>query len=309
MKTSHMREFVVLSQSGGFREAARRLYISQPALSNHIKALEEEIGCLLVDRENGNALTNEGLVFLDAAQSVLMSMDRAIDECRRIAAHRDALNEPARVQVHMMFSEARQALSRLCDRPYEFVLYEWGRPLLHRFVHDEADIMVTYNVREHRLLRSEAEGLGLLHESLGVEHCSVAMRADHPLAGKALTREALCSATFVVLSANEFGYWKTIIPQIIGGSCEPDIRLLPVSSMVNMEIVDLQDNVLLCMSKMVHQFFGVRDDCVVFDLIDGKPITMKTGLIYRPNTGNENVEAALSALRLGLAADSPDAVR
>ncbi|MDO5023322.1 LysR family transcriptional regulator [Slackia piriformis] len=309
MKTGHMREFITLSQSGGFREAARKLYISQPALSNHIKAIEEEVGCLLIDRENGNGLTAEGLVFLDAAQSALMTIDCAIEECRRVHSIRGEKNEPARVQVHTMFIEARQALSRLCERPYEFVLYEWSRPLLHRFVNNEADVMVTYDANEHRMLKAEADGLGLTCETLGVDFCSVAMKSDNPLAAGPLTKESLKHAKFVILSASEFGYWKAIISRMFDEGHETDIRFMPVNSMVNMEIVDLQDSVLLCMSKMVHQFFGMRDDCVVFDLLDGQPIAIKTGLVYRPNVDNENVEAALSALRLGLAADSPDAVR
>ena len=70
--------------------------------------------------------------------------------------------------------------------------------------------------------------------------------------------------------------------------------------MVNMEIVDLKESVLLCMSRMVDLYFGVRDGYVVKDTLDGEPIAMRTGLVYRPDTENENVEAALGALRAGL---------
>lgn len=300
MKTSHMREFVVLAQAGCFREAARRLYISQPALSNHVKAVEDEVGCMLVDRARGNALTPEGLVFLDAAQSALLTIDAAMDECKAIASERGRSCESARVQVHMMFRESRRALSRYCDKPYEFVLYDWGRPLLGHFVRDEADIMVTYDVSEHRLLRAEADKLGLAFEPAGFDSCSVAMRADHPLASGPLSRETLRDAEFVVLSASEFGYWKTIIRNVLGGGFEPNVRLLPVDSMVNMEVVDLREGVLLCMARMVDLYFGMRDDYIVRDKVDGAPLMMRTGILYRPDTGNENVEAALKALRRGL---------
>lgn len=295
-----MREFVVLAQSGCFREAARRLYVSQPALSNHVKALEEEVGCLLVDRERNNALTPEGLVFLDAAQSALMVLGSAMEECRAIASARERICDPARIHVHMMFRESRQALARLCDKPYEFVLYEWGQPLMRRFAQNEVDIMVTYDVEEHRLLHAEADKLGLAYEPIGYDRCSVAMRSDNPLASKPLTRESLEKAEFVVLSASEFGYWKTIIRAILGKGCNPNVKLLPVESMVNMEIVDLKESVLLCMSRMVDLYFGVRDGYVVKDTLDGEPIAMRTGLVYRPDTENENVEAALEALRAGL---------
>ena len=43
-------EFVVLAETCNYMEAADRLFVSQSALSRHIKAIEEELKVQLVDR-------------------------------------------------------------------------------------------------------------------------------------------------------------------------------------------------------------------------------------------------------------------
>ena len=52
-------------------------------LSNHIKALEQELGFELFDRSRDNELTDEGALLLDAAQSALLIIDSTLEECRQ----------------------------------------------------------------------------------------------------------------------------------------------------------------------------------------------------------------------------------
>ncbi|MEG0303794.1 MAG: LysR family transcriptional regulator [Gordonibacter sp.] len=85
MKIEVLREFVALAHYGSFHAAAESLFISQPTLSNHIKALEHEIGFALFDRTRDNELTAAGSVLLDAAQSALMVIDATLEECSRYA--------------------------------------------------------------------------------------------------------------------------------------------------------------------------------------------------------------------------------
>lgn len=61
---------------GGFSRAASHVNISQPALTRHIKALEEECGVLLLQRTpNGVVITQEGRRLLDAAEQVFAGME------------------------------------------------------------------------------------------------------------------------------------------------------------------------------------------------------------------------------------------
>src|SRR5579875_3322441 len=56
----HLKYILAIAETGTFTAAAARLHVSQSAISAQIAALEENLGFLILDRENGNALTTEG---------------------------------------------------------------------------------------------------------------------------------------------------------------------------------------------------------------------------------------------------------
>lgn len=64
--------FHEIATHGSISRAAQALYLSQPALSQHIKALEKDLGVqLLVRGRRGVTLTPAGEVFLEYAQQLL----------------------------------------------------------------------------------------------------------------------------------------------------------------------------------------------------------------------------------------------
>ena len=58
--TRHLQHFLAVAEAASFRKAARKLYLSQPALTKSIKRLEESLGEKLFDRERGVELTPFG---------------------------------------------------------------------------------------------------------------------------------------------------------------------------------------------------------------------------------------------------------
>jgi DNA-binding transcriptional LysR family regulator len=69
MELRHLRYFRAVAESRGFREAARRLHIVQPALSQTVSDLEQELGVqLLVRNSRTMRLTPEGQIFLEEAK-------------------------------------------------------------------------------------------------------------------------------------------------------------------------------------------------------------------------------------------------
>jgi DNA-binding transcriptional LysR family regulator len=72
MEIYQLRSFAAVAEMGHLTRAAERLHISQPALSSQIKALEDELGLALFERNPaGMALTAAGRRLLSQAQSVL----------------------------------------------------------------------------------------------------------------------------------------------------------------------------------------------------------------------------------------------
>jgi len=72
MELYQLRTFVTVAETGNLTQASERLFTSQPAVSAHIKALEEELEIKLFDRTpKGMRLTEDGIVLREKAQLVL----------------------------------------------------------------------------------------------------------------------------------------------------------------------------------------------------------------------------------------------
>ncbi len=59
MNTLKLKQFITLAELLNMSKAANALYISQPALSQSISSLENELGCKLFDRVNKKLILNE----------------------------------------------------------------------------------------------------------------------------------------------------------------------------------------------------------------------------------------------------------
>lgn len=297
MKIEVLREFVILARYGNFREAAKRMFLSQSALSSHIKGLEIEVGFELFDRSRGNALTEAGSILLQAAQTACEALDLAVEECRQLEVKASDTESPARVAVFASDPEIYHLLEKHCNCSYRYVEYDSSRPALGLFEQDDVDIMCTYDLDSVPALRAEAEELGLAYEPFGVNTCAVAMKESHPLACGSLARRGLANTEIVILNGLEFEYWKSIISAMVGSDSIFRFRLVPVTSLINMKLVDLGDSVLICTATMIQKYFHDRPGYVVKTRVDGMPLTSRTSLLYRPGSGNSNVEEVLQVLR------------
>ncbi|PFC74464.1 LysR family transcriptional regulator [Bacillus cereus] len=75
--------FVTIVEEGQITRAANRLHIAQPPLSMQLKALEEELGVILINRDKKEfELTHSGFTFYRRAKEVLDSIDGMITEVK-----------------------------------------------------------------------------------------------------------------------------------------------------------------------------------------------------------------------------------
>ncbi len=80
--------FLTVCEMGNISAAARKLYISQQSLSQHIRKLEEELGAPLFHRDNPLTLTQAGRCFQRAARSILdtlRQLDEELAQCKGAA--------------------------------------------------------------------------------------------------------------------------------------------------------------------------------------------------------------------------------
>ena len=78
MDIQNLQAFINVSETGSFSKAAEKLFITQPAVSKRISALEQELNTPLFDRIGKKVqLTEAGLTLLPSAKRILAELDES----------------------------------------------------------------------------------------------------------------------------------------------------------------------------------------------------------------------------------------
>lgn len=183
MEIEHLREFVVFAETMNYSIAAKKLFIAQPTLSQHIRKIEKELGFELVARGGTPELTDEGIEFHVRIQRLLHDYDGIVASCSKPTSQASVriLDFPDFPDIPI--SEALSAdtackIERVSD-------YE----ALQRFTEFEllddgvVDIAFAFSADESTpALPSGANPLDYRFASLAPVRLLFCMPADHPLA-------------------------------------------------------------------------------------------------------------------------------
>jgi LysR family transcriptional regulator, regulator of abg operon len=81
MRLTQIRDFLAVVEAGSIRSAARKLGVSQPAITKSVKSLEAELQVQLLQRTpHGIALTRSGTAFFNRVRVASSELDKAIEE-------------------------------------------------------------------------------------------------------------------------------------------------------------------------------------------------------------------------------------
>lgn len=86
LNTLHLRTFIAVVETGNYSNAAEHLHMSQPAVSQHIRALESQLDEVRLFRRVGQhmALTHAGEALVDTAREMLALSERAEEHIRAL---------------------------------------------------------------------------------------------------------------------------------------------------------------------------------------------------------------------------------
>ncbi len=120
MTLQMLRCFAAVAESQSFAQAASQLFITQPAITHQIQALEAELGVRLIDRTQRPArLTPCGLSFYNDVADVLNRLSLAVDHVRDSAAFRDTLHIGCQSTIQLRLLPAiYEAYSKRCPDIY-----------------------------------------------------------------------------------------------------------------------------------------------------------------------------------------------
>jgi len=180
MDIRELEYFVTVSELKNFTAAARRLHISQPAISKSVHKLEEELGFHLLDRTQKRvSLTEEGAVFLTLAQDIL---SRVLDAQNTMAEYKNLTRGTFRIAVPPLLGAY--------VFPHLFAAFKIKYPSLEMFVIEDGSSTAADLVQEedvHVGLVILPPNLTDLHSHLITSQEIVAcLPTDHPLSTEPL---------------------------------------------------------------------------------------------------------------------------
>ena len=182
MELRHLKYFVAVAEELNFSRAAGRMYLSQPALSQQIRKLEQELGVALFYRSKKHvALTEAGQVLLEGARRVLVLVEQTTREAREIggveARHlRVGFPEYAN---HTPIADALQTFRRR----YPYVELEEHETFTLQETLQQIDKLRRGTLDIGFMLRPEEDENLEVEQVLNIELVA-ALPAGHPLAGR-----------------------------------------------------------------------------------------------------------------------------
>jgi DNA-binding transcriptional LysR family regulator len=227
MDTALLTSFLEVAQRLHFGQAADRLGMTQPTLSQQIRRLEHQVGASLLERTSRHVrLTKAGEALIPQARRVLADLERAVFHCRAVAAggvgHLKvgsigaALNSVTPHLVHGLRERLPGLVVQLTqmDSPVQLAALHAG----------ELDFGI---------VRAAAPVAGIALEDLFSEPMIVALSSDHRLA-------AVDRVTAVDLSEEFFVLWPRTASPLFHDQVLAYCRQAGVEPRIAMEGADIE---------------------------------------------------------------------
>ncbi len=186
MTLQQLKYIVTVAETGNITEAAKRLFISQPSLTNAIREMEKEMQITIFNRTNkGVTISNDGDLFLSYARQVLEQADLLEEKFLNKKEGRPKFSVSCQ---HYSFAvNAFVDLIRAFDADkYDFTLRETQTyEIIEDVSHMKSEIGILYtSSKNEEVIMKILKQNELEFEELFVAKPHVFISSNHPLASK-----------------------------------------------------------------------------------------------------------------------------
>lgn len=207
MTLQQLKYVVAVAETGNITEAARRLFISQPSLTNAIRELEKEMQITIFNRTNkGVTVSNEGETFLSYARQILEQTSLLEEKFLNRPQHQSKFSVSCQ---HYSFAVNAfvDVIREFGGDRYDFTLRETQT---HEIIEDvsclKSEIGILYtSSKNEEVIQKLIRQNGLAFEELFVAKPHVFISSEHPLANrKILTLEELENYPYLSFEQGEY---------------------------------------------------------------------------------------------------------
>ncbi|WP_061300699.1 LysR family transcriptional regulator [Herbidospora cretacea] len=281
MELRQLRYLVTIAETGNLGRAAERLFVSQPALSQTVRALESELGVRLFDRHPGGVSPNTvGRDVVEAARRALAAADGVRAAAARVlrvgfeASGAGDLTSRVRAEFARRHPEARVEPKR----------YDWGgeTAALHEGLVDVAFVWLPADLTgfEVEVVHREARVVGLPegHRLAGRAGLTLMDVRDEPLMWTERAPRAWVD-------------WWAVNPRPDGS--EP--KWGPTNDNVEEMLDQVADGVAVCFGPASMARYYTRPGLVWVPLTDAEPL--RVALAWPAGSPNPLVAAFVAVVR------------
>jgi len=272
-----LEALIHLVEERSFSRAARKMHLTQPSLTKHIRNVEEILGAKIVNRSSrGIALTPEGRVLHDYARRIIKLREEARDRILRLREE-----EAGDIRIAASTIPATYIL------PYAIGGFRKKHPRIRTTVRtaDSGDVIETVldNGAEIGFIGKKPTGGKLIVEELWKDRLVLAVPSGHPWAKRRSVRIAELSKGPFVIREKGSGT-REALEECLRETDGPGLAQLDIAAELGSSEA-VKEAVIACLGISVISVHAIRRELKSGILealsIEGCPVERSFYLIYR----------------------------
>jgi len=281
MTILQLKYAIAIANSGSFREAASKMFVSQPALSSTIKELEEELGIQIFERTNkGIRLTESGSDFISYAKEAVSQYE--LIEDRYLYKNKDKKHFSVSMQ-HYVFA-VHAFVNVVKNYEQDKFVYSVRETKTDEVLSDIKNLkseigVISFSTSNEKVMKKLFREYDLKFEALLIRNTFVYLWKDHPLANsKELSLDDLVD--YPCVSFDQSGESDFYLKEEALGDHEFDKLIKSTDRATTAELMSSLNGYSIGTGIMVDSNV-LNDDFVTIKLKEEDPLTI--GYIVKKN--------------------------